>query len=39
MAALALSIAERKLLEELNRLGVRYLVVGMSAACCRVHGG
>lgn len=25
MAALALSPAERKLLEELNRLGVRYL--------------
>jgi predicted nucleotidyltransferase len=32
MAELALSPAERKLLEELNRLGVRYLVVGMSAA-------
>lgn len=32
MAALALSTAERKLLEELNRLDVRYLVVGMSAA-------
>ncbi|GMV14570.1 MAG: hypothetical protein HS104_42255 [Polyangiaceae bacterium] len=32
MVALALSPAERKLLEELNRLGVRYLVVGMSAA-------
>lgn len=32
MAELALTAAERKLLEELNRLGVRYLVVEMSAA-------
>jgi predicted nucleotidyltransferase len=32
MAGLALSDAERRLLEELNRRGVRYLVVGMSAA-------
>ncbi len=32
MAELALSAAERRLLRELNQRGVRYLVVGMSAA-------
>ena len=32
MVGLALDRAERRLLEELNRRGVRYLVVGMSAA-------
>ena len=32
MAELALSEPERRLLQELNQRGVRYLVVGMSAA-------